>query len=37
MFEGEEMPCEFFFCVMGSQKSVLDEVAEVLFQIGELP
>jgi hypothetical protein len=22
---------------MGSQKSVLDEVAEVLFQIGELP
>jgi hypothetical protein len=31
MLQGDERPCELIFCVLGIQKSDLDEVAEVMF------
>jgi hypothetical protein len=34
LFEGVERPRELIFCILGIQKSDLDEV-EVMFQVGE--
>jgi hypothetical protein len=35
MFQGVERPCELMFYFMGTKKSELIEVAEVMIQIGE--
>jgi hypothetical protein len=35
MFEDDERPCELIFCVMGIQKSEMDEIVEVMFQVVE--
>jgi hypothetical protein len=37
IFEGDERLCELIFCIMGIQKCEMDEVAEVMFQVGKLP
>jgi hypothetical protein len=31
MFQGVERSCELIFCIVGIQKSDLDEVAELMF------
>jgi hypothetical protein len=31
MFQGVKMPCEHIFCMLGIEKSDLDEVALVMF------
>jgi hypothetical protein len=36
MFEGVERQYEPIFCILDIQKSDLEEVAEVMFQVGEL-
>jgi hypothetical protein len=35
MILGVERPFDLIFCILGIQKSELDEVAEVMFQEGE--
>jgi hypothetical protein len=37
MFQGVERPCEIICCILGIQKSDLDEVVEVMFQVGKWP
>jgi hypothetical protein len=37
MIQGAERPCELVFCILGIQKSDLDDFAEVMFQIDEWP
>jgi hypothetical protein len=37
MFQGVEKPQELIFYLLGNQKSDLDGIAEVLFQVRELP
>jgi hypothetical protein len=31
MFQGVERPCELIFCILGIEKSYLDEAAYVMF------
>jgi hypothetical protein len=37
MFQGVERPCEHMFYFMGTKKSELIQVAEVMIQVGEWP
>jgi hypothetical protein len=37
LIQGVERPCELIFCILVIQKSDLDEVAEVMFQISNWP
>jgi hypothetical protein len=37
MFQGVERPCKLTFCILGIEKRDLDEVAEVMFQVGVWP
>jgi hypothetical protein len=35
MFEGDERPCELIFSILGIEISEMDEVADVMFHLGE--
>jgi hypothetical protein len=35
MLQGVERACEIIFCILSIQKSDSDEVAEVMFKVGE--
>jgi hypothetical protein len=37
MYQGVERHCELIFCILGIQKCDLDELAEVMFQVGKWP
>jgi hypothetical protein len=37
MFQGVERQCELMFCILGIEKSDIDEVGYVMFPIGEWP
>jgi hypothetical protein len=37
MFKDVERPCEIIFCILGIQNSDLDEIAELIFPVGEWP
>jgi hypothetical protein len=37
MYQGVERTYKLIFCILDIQKSALDEVAEIIFQIGEWP
>jgi hypothetical protein len=37
IFQGFGRPCKLILCIVGFQKSDLDELAKVTFQVGEWP